>query len=106
MTNVLLYILTEKIDTQYIAEMTLISKKMRTDSLGKETPIAINEWVEVGFYKNDSALYLKQHFFSSDTSVLTIKLKEIPEYGGIDPRLILIDKNITNNTKKVKETSS
>lgn len=80
------------------------AEKMRADSTGLESPIAINDWIDIGVYgKNkvgkDSLLYLKKHKINQKENTFTIQVKSKPKRGGIDPLHKLIDRHSDDNSK-------
>ena len=80
------------------------AEKMRADSTGLESPIAVNDWIDIGVYgKNiagkDSLLYLKKHKINQKENTFTIQVKSRPKRGGIDPLHKLIDRHSDDNSK-------
>jgi aminopeptidase N len=80
------------------------AEKMRADSTGLESPIGINDWIDIGVYgKNragkDSLLYLKKHKINQKENTFTIQVKSKPKRGGIDPLHKLIDRHSGDNSK-------
>lgn len=84
------------------------SEKFRADSLGKESPIAINDWIEVGVFdeplkgkKYGVPLELRRVKIKAKDNTFSFITKKQPYEGGIDPNCFLIDKTISDNVKKV-----
>jgi ABC-2 type transport system permease protein len=93
-------------------ELTLkvSAEKLRADSTGMETPIAINDWIDIGIYGRDDKgkdklIYLKKHKITKKENEFTIPLKERPRKAGIDPLHKLIDRHSGDNTKTVVKAS-
>ncbi|MEM1134401.1 MAG: M1 family aminopeptidase [Bacteroidota bacterium] len=91
---------------KYQVQMTVASKKLVADSLGIETSIALNDWIDIGIYgegsmEKDTLLYLKKHFIDTETQTFTIEVSDIPKKVGIDPIHKLIDRNPKDNIKTV-----
>ena len=87
-------------------EVTLYTsaEKLRADSTGLETPLAINDWIDIGVYgKNkagqDSLLYLKKHKITKKENEFKILVKSKPRKAGIDPLHKLIDRHSNDNSK-------
>jgi hypothetical protein len=87
-------------------EVTLYTsaEKLRADSTGLETPLAINDWIDVGVYgKNkagqDSLLYLKKYKITKKENEFKILVKSKPRKAGIDPLHKLIDRHSNDNSK-------
>lgn len=92
---------------QYKVNLTLDAVKYRADSMGLETSIAINDWVDVGIYAegengNDELIYLKKHKISNQITELEFIVDQKPIKAGIDPLNKLIDRNRTDNIKDFK----
>jgi hypothetical protein len=82
------------------------SEKMRADSAGMETPIDIDDWIDVGVYGKDSKgkdslLYLHKHRISKKENTFTITVPAKPTKAGIDPLHKLIDRHSSDNTKSL-----
>ena len=101
----------EKDTTNYIVTLKVSAEKMRADSLGMETPIAINDWIDIGVYGRDEQgkdklLYLQKHKFTKKENTFTISVKEKPRKAGIDPLHKLIDRHSGDNTKSLVKKGS
>jgi len=98
-------------DTQYKVTLTIETKKFRADSLGGETEIPINDWIDVGVFgsvKEDKhfvrkAFYFKKHKFTKPSTTLElivdVEKGQKPSEGGIDPYNKLIDRHPNDNTR-------
>ncbi len=94
----------EKAKDQFEVTLKVSAEKMRADSTGLESSIAINDWIDIGVYgKNkagkDSLLYLKKHKITQKENTFTITVKDKPRKAGIDPLHKLIDRHSDDNTK-------
>jgi ABC-2 type transport system permease protein len=94
----------EKDSTKFIVTLKVSAEKMRADSTGNETPIPINDWIDIGIYgKNDKGkdklIYLKKHKITQKENTYTIAVKEKPLRAGIDPLHKLIDRHSDDNVK-------
>ena len=79
-------------------------EKMRADSTGMETPVILNDWIDIGVYgKNkagkDSLIYLRKHKITKKENTYTIIVNSKPRKAGIDPIHKLIDRHTGDNTK-------
>jgi ABC-2 type transport system permease protein len=100
--------LSAKSNDNYRIQLTMDSFKARADSLGNEKKIPIHDWIDIGVYGaggkgKDSLLYCQKHLFDKDRTTITIETKIKPIKAGIDPLHKLIDRNTTDNVKKVDE---
>ncbi|WP_420582725.1 ABC transporter permease/M1 family aminopeptidase [Reichenbachiella sp.] len=94
---------------QYELELIFESKKLRADSLGNTSEIAMEDWVDIGVYgkptdgEKDRLIYLKKHKVTAGEASLKIMLDEEPVKAGIDPINKLIDRNPDDNVKSAVE---
>jgi ABC-2 type transport system permease protein len=90
----------------YETTIKLEMKKMKADEKGKETEIAMNDWIEIGIYDSEiktakplgKELYRAIHRFSGGETTLTVVTSEKPVSVTIDPCLLLVDRDIKNNS--------
>ena len=80
--------------------------KYRADSLGNESKIALNDWIDIGVYGEniagkDSLLYLQKHKIDQEEMHFDIKVSTKPTKAGIDPINKLIDRNSDDNRKRL-----
>jgi ABC-2 type transport system permease protein len=94
----------------------VVGRKMRADSVGKETEVPMDDLVEIGVFAPGGdkgvgqPLYLEQHRIRSSgkqtisITVLSPKLREggEPARAGIDPWHKLIDREREDNVVEVK----
>jgi ABC-2 type transport system permease protein len=84
--------------------LSVSSEKVRADSTGLETPLAINDWIDIGVYGRskagkDSLLYLKKHKITKKENTFKILVGSKPRKAGIDPLHKLIDRHSDDNSK-------
>ncbi len=90
-------------DAGYLVTLELNSRKLEADSLGTETVLEINDWIDVGVFGLDESgkeklLYLEKHPIRKEQNTIEIQVSEKPTRAGIDPINKLIDRNPTDNT--------
>lgn len=85
------------------------ASKFVVDSIGIETKLPVNDWVEIGVYapvekgqESGRLLYRRKHRISSANKKITVTVTEKPARAGIDPNNLLIDWEIKDNMKDVK----
>ena len=91
----------------YVVSLDITAIKYRADSLGKETPIPIDDWIDIGVLGEDEKgkdklLYLKKHKINQENMHFDIRVKELPTKAGIDPINKLIDRNPDDNRKRLE----
>jgi ABC-2 type transport system permease protein len=97
---------------QYKVNLTFDTEKYRVDSLGNNSPIGVNDWVDVGIYSEggkdgaDQLIYLEKHKITSQVTELEILIDQKPYKAGIDPINKLIDRNADNNVKELLQTAA
>jgi ABC-2 type transport system permease protein len=103
---------TQRADGKYVVTVKVASKKLRADDAGKESPIPVNDWIDIGVLGdaktkgNEPVLALERHRITAPESTFTMVVSQKPARAGIDPLNKLIDRNPDDNTISVgKETS-
>ncbi len=98
----------EKVGDKYKVTIDVSAVKYRADSLGTETEIEINDWIDIGVLGKDEkgkekVLYMKKYKIDKKESTFEIMVDEKPTKAGIDPINKLIDRNPDDNRKVVVE---
>jgi aminopeptidase N len=90
----------------YVVTLKTISEKFRADSLGKETPLPVNDYIDIGIFdvpvnKNNlgKPLLLKRMKLTKKDNYFTFRVKTKPYQAGIDPYNYLIDRIPEANLK-------
>jgi ABC-2 type transport system permease protein len=85
------------------------ARKVTVNSMGTETNIPMNDWLEIGVFAPRAAgessakvLYLQKHRVGSGKQTIILQVPEQPGRAGIDPNHLLIDLDLDNNTRKVE----
>jgi ABC-2 type transport system permease protein len=96
----------EKGNNQFEVTLKVSAEKLKADSTGMETPLAINDWIDIGIYgKNkagkDSLIYLQKHKITQKENTFIISVSDKPRKAGIDPLHKLIDRHSGDNTKSL-----
>lgn len=99
----------------FAVDLYVNAKKLRADSLGKETEQPMNDWIDIGVFdrapsKRDPKidekvgipLYLKKHKIKSGSQKISVVVDRKPYRGGIDPLNKLIDRITTDNRVGVR----
>jgi ABC-2 type transport system permease protein len=91
-------------DGKYRVTLTVEAKKLRADGEGNEKPVAINDWVDVGLLgpKDDEVLLIEKRRITQPKSTFELVVAKPPARAGIDPLNKLIDRNPTDNIRKVE----
>lgn len=99
-----------KVGNEYEVTLKTTSEKFRSDALGKETPIPIADYIDIGVFAEakkevdlGKVLYYKRLKITSKENTFTFKVKELPYQAGIDPYNYLIDRIPDDNVKKLEE---
>jgi ABC-2 type transport system permease protein len=101
---------------KFAVDLYVNAKKLRADSLGKETEQPINDWVDIGVFAKAPAkrdpriddkvgvpLYLQKHRIRSGAQKVSVLVDAKPYRAGIDPLHKLIDRITTDNTVGVRD---
>lgn len=101
----------EKVGDQYKVSLSVDAIKYRADSLGVESIVPINDWIDVGVFTEDSdgkekLIYLQKHKITEKDNAIEILVDDLPVKAGIDPINKLIDRNPDDNVKGVSEKAA
>ncbi|HEX7242120.1 MAG TPA: M1 family aminopeptidase, partial [Longimicrobiaceae bacterium] len=85
------------------------ARKARADSLGRETEVPMDEWVEVGVFADGGSgggpgepLYLRRHRVRGGAQTLVVTVPREPARAGIDPYGKLIQRERDDNVAEVE----
>ena len=95
---------TEKRKEQYQTTFTLEARKLRADTLGNETEIAMNDWIDLGFYSDSEEkelMHYERVQLKSGEQQITLFTDSLPKKAAIDPRRILIERITDDNVKNI-----
>ncbi|MGE5733349.1 MAG: M1 family aminopeptidase [Gemmatimonas sp.] len=103
---------------RYAVDLYVTAKKLRADSLGKETEQSMSDWIDIGVFDKAPAkrdpkidekvgvpLYLEKHRIKSGAQTIRVVVDRKPYRAGIDPLHKLIDRITTDNTVGVRDRS-
>ncbi|MGY2134326.1 M1 family aminopeptidase [Hymenobacter sp. HD11105] len=93
-------------DGAWLVTLNVRARKVRVDAAGTETEVAMNDLVEVGVFGQGSTeasppLFLQTRRLKSGNNKLVIKVLSEPGEAGIDPRHLLIDTELADNSRRV-----
>jgi len=85
------------------------AQKFQADGLGKETPLSLDDWMDVGVFARrpgegehaERALYLKPQHITQGKGTIAVVVEAAPFEVGLDPYNKLIDRNPDDNRKRV-----
>ena len=88
---------------KWTVEAKVMSKKYRASADGEETEVPLNDWIEIGVLNEEGEfLYREKHLLKDEETTLTLTVDEKPTHAGIDPIVMLVDRNPDDNTRKVE----
>ena len=95
-------------DSTYTVNLEVDAIKYKADSLGTESTVALQDYIDIGVYGKDEEgedklLYLQKHLIDDQTKTFQITVSEKPIKAGIDPIHKLIDRNPDDNVKDLEE---
>ncbi|MDQ3048038.1 MAG: hypothetical protein M3R27_10850 [Bacteroidota bacterium] len=96
---------------EFLVKISVESKKMKADSVGKMKIVPVADWIDIGILgskevegkKVETELYLKKHKITKDKMEFEFIVNEEPVKAGIDPYNKLIDRTPDNNTKSFSD---
>ncbi len=100
-------------DGKYDVTIEVESKKFKADEKGNESEVPVNDWIEIGAFakpekdkKYGKTLYRERLLMKGGRCTFHFTVDELPEKAGIDPFLLLIDRQPDDNTKDVEISST
>lgn len=88
-------------DHKFKVTLTVQARKVMADGNGNESPMALNDYIEIGVFKGkkdeEVPLYLKKTKITQEKNTYEITVDEMPTRAGIDPYNKLIDRNADDN---------
>ena len=90
---------TEQPDKRYTVILAVLSRKVKSDGTGNETPMALNDiGVFTGKKDDEKPIYLKKEKITRANQIFEIVVDQMPTRTGIDPNNKLIDRIPDDNT--------
>ncbi|WP_299551937.1 M1 family aminopeptidase [Seonamhaeicola sp.] len=89
---------------KYQVSMDIESYKIKADSIGNETKVDINDWVDIGVFSDadeEHLLYEERVKINKPKITFTFEVDSIPRKAAIDPRRLLIDRVYDDNIKTI-----
>ncbi len=98
----------KKVGDEFEVTIKTSSEKFRPDSLGKETPMPINDYIDIGMFEKPKhsggvghPMLISRVKVNKKDNTYTFRLKHKPYQVGIDPYNYLIDRVPDDNLKSV-----
>ncbi|MFM8472882.1 MAG: M1 family aminopeptidase, partial [Candidatus Kapaibacterium sp.] len=95
--------------TGYETTVRVQVAKAYADSLGRETPAKLGDWVDVAVFsapasgkKRGEVLAMKRIFVKERDQSVRLRSKEKPAYAGVDPYNYLVDRIPDDNMTKIE----
>ena len=89
-------VVTQTPDKKYKITLTVQARKLKSDGSGNETPMALNDYIDIGVFTGkkdeEKPLYLKKERISQENRTFEIVVDQMPMRAGIDPYNKLIDR--------------
>src|SRR5690606_12359816 len=94
---------------RYEVELALDLRKLQADSLGAETEVPMDDWLDVGVFgeveqegeTEEVPLYFARHRHASGADTLRLTVDRLPVRAGVDPYFKLVDRHKNDNVKKL-----
>ncbi|MGA7158127.1 MAG: M1 family aminopeptidase [Acidobacteriaceae bacterium] len=94
-------------DKKYKVTLTVQARKFKSDGLGNQTPMPLDDYIDVGVFSgkkdHEKALYLQKAKFTQEKQTFEIVVDQLPTRAGIDPINKLIDRVSDDNTMDVSK---
>ncbi len=96
-------------DGMYDVTLTFTCEKNHADTLGRETPVAMNDWIDIGLLgkekndKEEGAIIVQERLrLKSGENSITLRSTELPVKAMIDPMHLFFDRVPDDNEKTVE----
>ena len=89
----------------YSVTVDILAKKLKADSVGNETAVVVDDWVDIGLFadKKEERLMFQQRVKINQASMsFTFEVDSLPLRAGVDPRHLLIDRVYKDNFKNIE----
>lgn len=89
---------------KFEVSLNIEAYKIKADTIGNETKVPVNEWVDLGFFADDDEkdlMFQKRVLINQNEAEFTFQLDSLPAKAAIDPRMIYIDRVYKDNIKSV-----
>lgn len=100
-------VMTADSGNRYKVTLTVNTQKRRSDGSGNETPMNLDDVIEVGVFSGTKEhlkpLHVEKRRFNTENSTLEFLVDSKPTLAGIDPYNKLIDRNPDDNLIEVEE---
>jgi ABC-2 type transport system permease protein len=95
-------------DKKFKVVLSVESRKFKADGLGAETPMALNDYIEVGVFSgkkdHEVPLFLEKKKFTQEKQTFEVVVDQMPTRAGIDPYNKLIDRISDDNMVDVTKS--
>lgn len=100
---------TRRADGRYDVTLDVHAAKAHVDGVGKETPAAIDQPIDIGVFarapdgkeRNQKVLFLEKRAIADGDSTITVTVDGEPSEAGIDPYNKLVDRVSGDNRRRV-----
>ena len=97
----------KKLDNEkYQVSMDVEAYKIKADTIGTETKVDFNDWVDIGVYSDadeENLMYYERVKFDKNEMNFKFEVDSLPAKAAIDPRRMLIERVISDNVKTLAE---
>jgi ABC-2 type transport system permease protein len=88
-------------DHKFKVTLTVQARKVKADGNGNETPMTLNDYIEIGVFKGakdeEQPLYLEKKKLTQEQNTFEIVVDQEPTRAGIDPYNKLVDRIADDN---------
>jgi ABC-2 type transport system permease protein len=100
----------QRADGRYDVTIEYTTARHETDGLGRETPLAMDDWMQVAVFarhkgeeeSQEKPLYLRSEHFMQPAGTISVVVDAEPYEVGIDPYNKLIDRQPDDNRKRLE----
>jgi len=99
---------TKKVNNEYEVTLNTVTEKYWADSLGKEQPIPVNDYIDLAVFgadntdaESEKVILMKRLKIRGRQNKFVFRVKELPLKVGIDPYNYLVDRIPDDNVKTI-----
>ncbi|MFK5856148.1 MAG: M1 family aminopeptidase [Bacteroidota bacterium] len=89
---------------KYEVSLNIEAYKMTADTIGNETKIPINDWIDIGIFSDsdeENLMFEQRVMIDKSEMNFTFEVDSLPIKASIDPRRLLIDRIYGDNSKVI-----
>jgi ABC-2 type transport system permease protein len=91
---------------KFEVSINIEAHKIKADTIGTETEVGLNDWVDIAVYDDsdeETMIYNKRVLLTDNDMTFKFEVETLPVKAAIDPKRLLIERVITDNTLTIEK---